>query len=158
MSERTVVLAFCAGVVPTAVFSLAVLSLFRRRCVALRNERDALKRVCDELERWYGVAITVGQSKTLLEPPRTLLERIGLPQSSTDKVEIEEALVSQMAHTARVAEELAQLRQEHQKLQAVVAREKERIGRVVRDIKVMRQAWLNGRRLLAEASADRHSV
>jgi hypothetical protein len=137
MSERTVVLAFCAGLVPTAVLSVAVLSLFRRRCVTLRNERDALRRVCDEVERRYGDATTVEQSNTLLdEPPPALLKRIGLPQPSIERVEIEEALVSQMAHTARMAEELAQLRQEHRKLQAVVAREKERIGRVVRDLKI----------------------
>jgi hypothetical protein len=70
-------------------------------------------------------------------------------------MELDEALERQMPHIAQIEGELADLRQKYARLQGVLAEERERIGRVVRHLKIIRRKWIESRRLLTEASADR---
>ena len=134
-----------------------MISLLHSCCRALKSERDAWKRACDELERRYAGVMPIEGARLLLEPAPAQVEGDFL-RVSAERRKLADALARQTEHSARVERELAHLRQEHRKLQVVLAREKDRIGRAVRDLKLIRETWLNSRRLLAEASADRHSV
>jgi hypothetical protein len=137
MTERTLILAFLAGFLPTAAFSVWLLSLLRSRCRALRNERDTWKLACEELERL--------SADTQALPPGP----------SPARIEGRGARAGE--HSDRMEEELLQLREEHTKVLHALAGEKERIGRVVRDLRSIREAWLDSRKLLTEASTERRS-
>lgn len=171
MSEWTLALAFCAGLLPTAGLSLCVLALFRVWCIALKGERDALKQACDELARRNAAVMA---ENTELRSVRLISQTIGVTPIEQDRGaaqepkvpaqaacaqteadlarfpaqerELEAALGRQMEYSKRLERELAQLRQEYCKLQDVLAREKERIGRTLRKLKAVREAWLISRR------------
>ena len=69
MGEWTLVLAFAAGLIPSAVFCWCVLYLIRSWCVTLQAERDALRRAYDDIERRYA-GVTLEDAMLQLEAPR----------------------------------------------------------------------------------------
>jgi len=134
MSERALILAFCGGLIPMALLSLCIVSLLGSWCTKFRRERDAWKKAYGEMESQYVGAIAAERTTT-----------------AAGRVEVEEALVGQMAHIARLEAELVEVRRRNRAVH-------ERISRVVRDLKQICEAWIRSRRLTAEASAQQPST